>query len=568
MVGQVTLITSGQRVQVFPDTALRYYPGNATADVIDTRLQAADRLEFGQQALERAASLLEGLANADPATRAGALVRLARIRRKQGRQEDALSLYRELTTITGASVQGVPAALLGLYGQCEILGGQDSKDLLGEAAVELAAALSRGGHPITKTTYLFYVQSAVEWLDRSGNTDAALRDRLLANAHTPSEAAIMLFRIRDDLMSGAEASEGIRSARIDSDLVVLQWVGSEGAFAGRISSAAGLQNGWINEAQAPGRGLSISDDSGNLLLAVGTPSDNILATRTLASAGQSWTLTSYLTDAFPIDAANRSRRRILLAILLLVIVMVAASTHFLSRAMRREVAVAKLQSDFVSAVSHELRTPLTSMRQITEMLSSGRVPSPDKQREYYADLDTDARRLSRLVEGLLNFGRMEAGGFPYVFEPRAIGDLVRETVAEFRHELSLGETELRLMTDANPMCDLDQETFRLALWNLLDNALKYSEGKPDITVTVASRESEAIVSIADTGPGIPKADQAQIFDKFVRGSDARKAGVKGTGLGLALVKTIMADHGGRVMLESELGAGSTFTLVLPLHAES
>ncbi|NNE70574.1 MAG: ATP-binding protein, partial [Rhodothermales bacterium] len=105
-------------------------------------------------------------------------------------------------------------------------------------------------------------------------------------------------------------------------------------------------------------------------------------------------------------------------------------------------------------------------------------------------------------------------------------------------------------------------------WNLLDNALKYSEGKPEITVTVTSREAEAMVSITDGGPGIPKADQTQIFDKFVRGSDARKAAVKGTGLGLALVKTIMADHGGRVMLQSELGAGSTFSLVLPLHTES
>ncbi|NNE70074.1 MAG: hypothetical protein HKN29_06880, partial [Rhodothermales bacterium] len=366
---QVTLVMSGQGFRVIPDSALRYYPGVSPADVIDTRLQAADRLEFGQQALDRAASLLEGLTNADPATRAGALVRLARIRRKQGRQEEALSLYRELTTLTAASVRGVPAALLGLYSQCEILDGQDSPELLAEAAADLGAALSKGGHPIAKATYLFYLQSAVEWLDRSGNTDAALRARLLADTHTPSEAAIMLVRIRDDLMSGAEASEGIRSARIDGDLVVLQWVGSEGIFAGRISTAAGLQNGWINEAQAPGRGLSISDDSGNLLFAVGTPSDNILATRTLASAGQSWTVTSYLTDAFPIEAANRSRRRILLAILLLGIVMVAASTHFLSRAMRREVEVAKLQSDFVSAVSHEFRTPLTSMRQITEMLS-------------------------------------------------------------------------------------------------------------------------------------------------------------------------------------------------------
>jgi len=573
LAGEVALVINQEGIRAYPDSALRYYPIENAGQVDDPRLLEADRLEFRQNALRRASSILEELSrHTNPNTRAGALARLARIRRKQNRNEEALNQYLQLTQITTASVAGVPAVLLGLYGRCSILESQESYDLLGEGAVQLGESLLKGGYPISKSTYQFYAQSVVDWAYSAGTASVAPWIESLNRSHIPSEAAIILHGIWKGWRNGRESSEGIRSARIDSALVVLHWVGSDNQFVGILGDASFVRNRWFPSLgtafEATGIGLSITDDSGNQLFSMGQPSGNIQATRTRASAGQTWTLTSYVTESFEVEPQNRTRRRILLGSLLLVIGIVATSTYFLSRALRREVAVAQLQSDFVSAVSHEFRTPLTSMREITEMLSSGRVQSPEHIQEFYSVLDKESRRLSRLVEGLLNFGRMEAGGFPYVFESLALGDLVSETVAAFKNETSLGDDDLPVFIDVNPNCNLDRDTFTLALWNLLDNALKYSGDHPEIHVAVSTQDLAARVAVSDNGPGISASDQAHIFDKFVRGSDRALAGVKGTGLGLALVKRIVDAHGGNIILESERNVGSTFTLIVPIREGS
>ncbi len=573
LAGRVALVISQDGISAYPDSALRYYPTENIEQADDPRLTDADRLEFGQNALSRASSILEVLStHTNPDTRAGALARLARIRRKQNQAEDALALYQQLIMVTDASVAGVPAILLGLYGRCSILESRQSYDLLGEEAVRLGESLLNGGNQISKSRYQFYAQSVIDWIRGAATESVDPWIEMLNKPHVPSEAARMLYEIWNGWTSNRELSEGFRSVRVDSALVVLHWLGSEDQFAGMIGDTSFVRDHWLTslgaEYEATGIGLSITDDSGNKLFSIGVPSGNIQATRTLASAGQTWTITSYVTDSFEVEPQNRTRRQILLGSLFLVIVIVASSTYFLSRALRREVAVAQLQSDFVSAVSHEFRTPLTSMRQITEMLSSGRVPSQERLQAYYSDLDKESRRLSRLVEGLLNFGRMEAGGFPYIFESLAIGDLVSETVSEFKNETSLGDDDLRLLIDANPKCNLDRDTFKLALWNLLDNALKYSGNQPEICVKISSGDSEVILSVSDNGPGISASDQTRIFDKFVRGSDTALAGVTGTGLGLALVKKIVDEHGGKIILESERNVGSTFSLILPIREES
>ncbi|MCH8276100.1 MAG: HAMP domain-containing histidine kinase [Bacteroidetes bacterium] len=573
LAGRVALVISQDGISAYPDSALRYYPTENIEQADDPRLTDADRLEFGQNALSRASSILEVLStHTNPDTRAGALARLARIRRKQNQHEDALSLYQQLIMVTDASVAGVPAILLGLYGRCSILESRQSYDLLGEEAVRLGESLLNGGNQISKSRYQFYAQSVIDWIRGAATESVDPWIEMLNKPHVPSEAARMLYEIWNGWTSNRELSEGFRSVRVDSALVVLHWLGSEDQFAGMIGDTSFVRDHWLTslgaEYEATGIGLSITDDSGNKLFSIGVPSGNIQATRTLASAGQTWTITSYVTDSFEVEPQNRTRRQILLGSLFLVIVIVASSTYFLSRALRRELTVAQLQSDFVSAVSHEFRTPLTSMRQITEMLSSGRVPSQERLQAYYSDLDKESRRLSRLVEGLLNFGRMEAGGFPYIFESLAIGDLVSETVAEFKNETSLGDDDLRLLIDANPKCNLDRDTFKLALWNLLDNARKYSGDLAEIFVQVSARDSQIHVAVSDKGPGISVSDQARIFDKFVRGPDTARTGVKGTGLGLALVKKIVDEHGGKIILESERNVGSTFTLILPIRDES
>jgi signal transduction histidine kinase len=236
------------------------------------------------------------------------------------------------------------------------------------------------------------------------------------------------------------------------------------------------------------------------------------------------------------------RRRLMMMGLGMLALLVIAASYFIGRAVSRELAAARLQSDFVSAVSHEFRTPLTSMRQFTEMLVEDENLPRDKRRTYYQAQERSTRRLSRLVESLLDFGRMEAGARPYRLEPLDAGQLVK----------SVDDIIIKG----------DREALTQALWNLLDNAVKYSGDNPAIHVEVETSD-KVTIHVRDQGVGIPYSDRKRILQKFVRGSSAKKCGIKGTGIGLAMVKHIVDAHDGKVLIDSELGKGSTFTIQLP-----
>jgi signal transduction histidine kinase len=305
--------------------------------------------------------------------------------------------------------------------------------------------------------------------------------------------------------------------------------------------------------------IALSDRDGRVMLGqVAGPQ----AARTAVTTRLPWTL--HVSSADPggdITAAD-TRRRMLLAGLAILGVLILASTYFTFRGIRRELAVARLQSEFVSAVSHEFRTPLTSMRQLSEMLSKGRVISEDRRQQYYDVLSRESERLHRLVEGLLNFGRAETGGSRYLKEPVELGDLTRAVAAEFEREAESFGVELTL--DAAPCRVLgERDLLSLALWNLLDNAKKYSPECRTAWVSLSRNGSRVAIAVRDQGIGIPRHDQRRIFRKFVRGEAGTATGVKGKGIGLAMVQHVAKAHGGQVHVRSEVGRGSTFTILLP-----
>jgi two-component system phosphate regulon sensor histidine kinase PhoR len=243
---------------------------------------------------------------------------------------------------------------------------------------------------------------------------------------------------------------------------------------------------------------------------------------------------------------------------------VIAASYLIGRAVSRELAAAQLQSDFVSAVSHEFRTPLTSMRQFTEMLVEDENIPEGKRRAYYQAQERATRRLSRLVESLLDFGRMEAGARPYRLERLDIGRMVRRVMEEFKLETDSNNLVMDCdIPDKGTKVNADREALAQALWNLLDNAVKYSGENPVVLVEVRVGNQVAIY-VRDQGPGIPRSEKNRIFRKFTRGSSAEKLGIKGTGIGLAMVKHIVDAHGGKVLVDSVPGNGSAFTILLPL----
>jgi two-component system phosphate regulon sensor histidine kinase PhoR len=175
-------------------------------------------------------------------------------------------------------------------------------------------------------------------------------------------------------------------------------------------------------------------------------------------------------------------------------------------------------------------------------------------------------RLHRLVESLLDFGRMEAGKRPYRFEPVDAALLVRDVVEEFRGELDDSQMVVRVTANEDVLVSADPEALSRALWNLLDNAVKYGGTAQKVDVTVERTADGAVMAVRDGGIGIPPAEQARVFQKFMRGAAAVSGRIRGTGIGLAMVQHIVTAHGGTVRVESEPDRGSTFSMTLPCLA--
>lgn len=237
------------------------------------------------------------------------------------------------------------------------------------------------------------------------------------------------------------------------------------------------------------------------------------------------------------------------------------------RSATRATQLSQMKSEFVSAVSHELRTPLASIRVFGELLSLGRVTEPEKVREYGAYIDTESRRLTQLVDNILDFSRIESGQKRYRFAPEDVAAIVAETVQAFDVRLQQDRISLAVHDPPAPLPPAwaDRTAIGQVLTNLLDNAIKYAGAGTRIDVALGQQNGFVTVAVTDQGPGIAAAEQQRIFEKFYRVGNDLVHDAKGNGLGLAIVKHIVEAHHGRVTVDSRPGAGSTFTVALPTH---
>jgi len=237
------------------------------------------------------------------------------------------------------------------------------------------------------------------------------------------------------------------------------------------------------------------------------------------------------------------------------------------RTASREMRLSQMKADFVSNVSHELRTPLASIRVFGEFMKLGRVGDRAKIREYGEHIETESRRLTQLINNILDFSKIESGRKTYEFERVRLEDVVAETLktCEVRLKQSGFSIVFQSPTRPLPAAVVDREAVAQALLNLLDNAVKYSERaeKKEVLVKVGERDGCLQISVTDHGVGIAPAEQKKIFEKFYRVSTGLVHDVKGSGLGLSLVKHIVEAHRGSVTVESAPGHGSTFTISLP-----
>jgi signal transduction histidine kinase len=246
--------------------------------------------------------------------------------------------------------------------------------------------------------------------------------------------------------------------------------------------------------------------------------------------------------------------------------LMGAGMFFTYRSVARELALAKLKSDFVSNVSHELRTPLALIRLYAETLELGRIPSAEKKHEYYEIIRKESERLTSLINNILDFSRIESGKKEYNFRETNVADLVRSTLESYRFEIEQNgfKFEQKIDSDVPPLL-VDREAIARSLLNLVNNALKYSLTDKYLGINLYRRNDAVNLEVIDHGIGIPAKEQPKIFEKFYRVGDPLVHNTKGSGLGLSLVCHIVQAHGGEVAVESAPGQGSKFTITLPMQ---
>lgn len=252
-------------------------------------------------------------------------------------------------------------------------------------------------------------------------------------------------------------------------------------------------------------------------------------------------------------------------IILALVVTTVVGTAVVLSVLYREAEVARLQTDFVNKVSHDLRTPLTSIRMFVETLQLGRVQDPARQSEALEIIADETARLSTLINRLLDWARMESGRRSYTLRRIRVDGVVDGALQAFEPQTLAGNVQItRSVEPGLPEVMGDPQALVEALLNLLNNAHKYTGADKRIAVSARKEGGAVLVSVSDNGPGIPRRDQKRIFDKFYRAQDPLSREIEGTGLGLAMVKHIVGAHGGRVDVDSELGKGAKFTVVLPV----
>ena len=373
-----------QAVDAYPRAALLYYPFLPTAkEAPASMFEAGEVAEFQQKDFAKAIAVFRELSQSkDPAIRAGALLRLGRNLRKAQQSRAALDIYGELDQMGATPVGGLPAELLARHVRCTLLDELKRTTEVKREAGLLYADLQNGRWKLDRGAYRFYTQEASRWYTPDAEVQVHEQDEV------PTATAVeLLWETWQHIRRGEDIAAGHRSVWILGRPVLLVWQTSSDRLVALVAGERYLEQQWLSALRPvmdrQSVRLALTDAEGHPLLAQFSATSAQQATRSSAETQLPWTLRVVGRDPQAELTQERNRRRLLLLAFTLLFAFVLVGSYFIARAVTRELEVARLQSDFVSAVSHEFRTPLASLRQLSEMLSDGRVPSEMRRQEYY-----------------------------------------------------------------------------------------------------------------------------------------------------------------------------------------
>lgn len=560
--GGVFLSTAKGTPEPLPSGALLYRPSGAAEPSVQARRPSAafaeaESLETAQKDYGRAIGAYRVLLDsAGSGERPSVLQRLARTLRKAGRLDESAAVYRELHRSGRALIGDVPSDLIARSELCSLAAEHGDPTGLAAQALAFYRDLTAGTWLLDKPRYLFYSDRCRTWC-RQSPVAADEFERL----QTMEERKLALARAVEQMRDVPG-----RIVSIESEVFLCFW--HDEPFRAAILSARFLGSSWWPRAlSARGDRLQavLSTPDGSVVFGSLPPeAPRFAVTRDLRIVGTPWLLRIWPGRPEAIYADIRQKRTLSLTMLGFVGVLLVFGGYMTIRIVKRELEISRLRADFVSTVSHEFRSPLTGIRHLGEMLLDGRVVEPEKQRSYFKMIVKESVRLVRLVENVLDFSRIEEGRKEYHFEALDPSPWLRSVIADFVTEVAASGADVKeAIPDSLPWIRADSEALGSAVRNLLDNAVKYSLGEKMIRVEAAAVGGEVRISVQDWGAGISDEDRQHIFDRFYRSDGEMAKRVKGAGLGLSLVKHIVAAHGGTVECESRVGEGSNFTIRIP-----
>jgi signal transduction histidine kinase/tetratricopeptide (TPR) repeat protein len=590
------------RLLYVPDGHQEAGPSPLAGPSESAEIQNAQRLEFQEKNYPRAlAAYRQALKRAtDPRLKGVILNAIARVQRRSGLLKEAVSTYENIVRDHGRVV--IPGGMpLGPAASLEVsVLSREFEDFAKslQTSVGLYRSLLRRDWNLERAEFEFFVQRAKSHIEAFFSSPPPGLDlRPLRNEFKNLGAEEAEQRKRTERMivfeegaapaleaktaGGPEASNPpyVRLALDIGNLPYLVSIEKPTARAGNASDRAWgiiidterlrediLRPALRDHFPSGETSWAVKSRDGAVMLSSENPAAGPVTFRTnFASNTPDWTLEFLQPPPRLIKTFLLSRRGLYSFVFLLLAGILVFGFVLTIRAVSHELELARMKSDFVSTVSHEFKSPLTSIRQLAEMLQSGRVPSEERRQKYYDVLLEQSERLALLTDNILSLAKIEEGRAEFTFETTDISALLTEVVTSIQERVRHEGFDIGLDVEGPiPLLALDRTALSQAVTNLIDNAIKYSGDSRRISVS-ASLEGQAVaIAVQDFGVGIKGEDIPRVFERFYRGGDELTRTVKGSGLGLTLVREIVAAHRGKVHVMSEPGKGSVFSIRLPL----